>query len=55
MLELPPPTEDIIGLTEPIEQSAIFNQAGPAVHALGIGIAVGESTIQAQFGVLALF
>ena len=55
LLELPPPAEDIIGLTNPVKQSAVFNQTGPTIHALGIGIAVGESAIQAQFGVLAFF
>ena len=47
LFELPPPAEAVVGLANPVEQTTVFNQAGPAIHALGIRIAIGEPAVQA--------
>jgi len=47
LFELPPPAEDVVGLAGPVDQTTVFNQTGPAIHALGIRIAIGKPTVQA--------
>ena len=54
LLELPPPAQDIVGLPDPGKQPAIFHQAGAAVHAVGVSLAVGKTAIEAQPVILPL-
>lgn len=51
VFQLPSPAQNVVGLPDPGDQPLVFHQAGLAIHALGIGIAVGETATQTEFGV----
>lgn len=54
LLELPAPPQDVIGLLDPGKQPGVFKKAGIAIHAMGVGIPVGETAVQAQPVILPL-
>ena len=54
LLELPSPTQNIIGLTQPRNQALVFNHACIAIHTLGISIAIRKTAIQAELVILPL-
>ena len=51
LFELPSPAEDVESLPKPGDQSRIGCQAGLAIHATGVGDAVGKAAFEADFGI----
>ena len=54
LFELPTPTQNIIALSQPRDQTLVFNHVGIAIHTLGIATAIGETAIQTELVILPL-
>ena len=48
LTDLVAPAQDVVTLAEPGEKPGVFHHAGVAVHAMGIGLTVGEAAIEAK-------